>query len=150
MVGVDNNVDAEFPYSLSAPTSSLSSRLPPLTCPRVISVPLPTHRLASAALRALQVDAELSPLVQRSFLLSPPTSSSQVIAANGHALVGGSTQPDNGDEQRDERKTVLRTEYKATTNRMLRVAVNGFMESLGVVLGVMEELDVDVLDESGR
>ena len=43
--------------------------------------------------------------------------------------------------------TVLRTEYKATTNRMLRVAVNGFMESLGVVLGVMEELDVDVLAE---
>lgn len=42
-------------------------------------------------------------------------------------------------------KTVLRTEYKATTNRMLRVAVNGFMESLGVVLGIMEELDVDVI-----
>ena len=46
-----------------------------------------------------------------------------------------------------EELTVLRTEYKATTNRMLRVAVNGFMESLGVVLGVMEELDVDVLAE---
>jgi EKC/KEOPS complex subunit PCC1/LAGE3 len=42
-------------------------------------------------------------------------------------------------------ETILRTEYKATTNRMLRVAVNGFMESLSVVLGVMEELDVDVL-----
>lgn len=28
---------------------------------------------------------------------------------------------------------------------MLRVAVNGFMESLSVVLGVMAELDVDVL-----
>ena len=41
-------------------------------------------------------------------------------------------------------ETILRTEYKATTNRMLRVAVNGFMESLSVVLGVMEELDVDV------
>jgi EKC/KEOPS complex subunit PCC1/LAGE3 len=41
--------------------------------------------------------------------------------------------------------TILRTEYKATTNRMLRVAVNGFMESLGVALGIMEELDVDVL-----
>lgn len=41
---------------------------------------------------------------------------------------------------------MLKTEYKATTNRMLRVAVNGFMESLGVVLGVMEELDVDVLN----
>jgi EKC/KEOPS complex subunit PCC1/LAGE3 len=29
---------------------------------------------------------------------------------------------------------------------MLRVAVNGFMESLSVVLQVMEELDVDVLE----
>ena len=47
----------------------------------------------------------------------------------------------------DESLTVLRTEYKATTNRMLRVAVNGFMESLGVALGVMEELDVDVLSK---
>lgn len=41
---------------------------------------------------------------------------------------------------------MLQTEYRATTNRMLRIAVNGFMESLGVVLGVMEELDVDVLE----
>ena len=40
---------------------------------------------------------------------------------------------------------MLRTEYKATTNRMLRVAVNGFMESLGLVLGVMEGLDGDVV-----
>ena len=47
-----------------------------------------------------------------------------------------------------EEKTILRVAYKAATNRMLRVAVNGFMESLGVVLGVMEELDVDVLDEA--
>lgn len=42
--------------------------------------------------------------------------------------------------------TVLCTEYKATTNRMLRVAVNGFMETLGLILGVMEHLDVDVLE----
>lgn len=35
--------------------------------------------------------------------------------------------------------------YIATTNRMLRVSVNGFMENLGVVLGVMAELDIDVL-----
>lgn len=45
----------------------------------------------------------------------------------------------------EEGETVLRTVYKATTNRMLRVAVNGFMESLAVVIGVMEELDVDIL-----
>ena len=50
-------------------------------------------------------------------------------------------------EGKDGKLTVLRTEYTATTNRMLRVAVNGFMESLGVVIGIMEELDVDVLAE---
>ena len=32
---------------------------------------------------------------------------------------------------------------------MLRVAVNGFFESLGVIVQVMEELDVDVLHEKG-
>ena len=46
----------------------------------------------------------------------------------------------------DDPMIALRTEYRATTNRMLRVAVNGFMESLGVVLGIMESLDIDVLD----
>jgi EKC/KEOPS complex subunit PCC1/LAGE3 len=30
---------------------------------------------------------------------------------------------------------------------MLRVAVNGFFESLGVVVGAMKELDVDVIYE---
>jgi len=33
---------------------------------------------------------------------------------------------------------------------MLRVAVNGFFESLGVVLGVMEELDVDTIMLPGK
>jgi EKC/KEOPS complex subunit PCC1/LAGE3 len=46
-------------------------------------------------------------------------------------------------------KSVLQTNYKATTNRMLRVAVNGFFDSLGVIMQVMEELDVDVLNEKG-
>jgi len=32
---------------------------------------------------------------------------------------------------------------------MLRVAVNGFFESLGVVLHVMEELDLDVIHRPG-
>jgi EKC/KEOPS complex subunit PCC1/LAGE3 len=89
---------------------------------RTIDVPLPTARLASAALKTLCVDKELSPLVCRSF---------STVAASPSSEAG---------------ETILRTEYKATTNRMLRVAVNGFMESLSVVLGVMEELDVDVLD----
>ena len=42
-------------------------------------------------------------------------------------------------------KRVLRVQYSATTNRMLRVAVNGFFESLGVVIHCMEELDIDVI-----
>lgn len=40
---------------------------------------------------------------------------------------------------------MLQVEYQATTNRMLRVAVNSFMEGLKLVLEVMEQLDVDVL-----
>jgi len=104
---------------------------------RVIDVPLPTHRLASSALQALQVDAELSPLVRRSFCLA----SSQNNDANetGQPMTAGS-------QRIEDSPTILRTTYEATTNRMLRVAVNGFMESLGVVLQVMEELDVDVLE----
>ncbi|MCJ1450576.1 hypothetical protein MMC28_000909 [Mycoblastus sanguinarius] len=123
-------------------------------CALTISIPLPTHCLASSALRALSVDAELSPLVRRSFSLtfskttfnriSPdtPISTDNDVPINGKAT--DSTETGAGEQ---EDLTVLRTEYKATTNRMLRVAVNGFMESLGVVLGVMEELDVDVLVE---
>ncbi|KAL4762773.1 CTAG/PCC1 family protein [Aspergillus foveolatus] len=99
-------------------------------CTLTISLPLPSHRLASSAMRALEVDAELSPHVRRYFVLKSPDPGAQ--------STGG-----------DEGQTVLETTYKATTNRMLRVAVNGFMESLGVVLGVMEELDVDVLKEGG-
>lgn len=43
-------------------------------------------------------------------------------------------------------QSVLRVEYKATTNRMLRVAVNSFLDSLALVTEVMEELDVDVVE----
>lgn len=74
------------------------------------------------------MDAELSPLVRRSF----------------------TTVMDDGSrrEQGPADQTLLRTEYRATTNRMLRVAVNGFMESLSVILGIMEELDVDACEAS--
>jgi len=121
---------------------------------RLITLPLPTHRLASSALRALSVDAELSPLVRRSLLLTSPedtsSASSDILrSAVASVHISGdapstSSAGVNG-AGGNEGLTVLKTEYKATTNRMLRVAVNGFMESLGVVLGVMEELDIDVL-----
>ena len=46
----------------------------------------------------------------------------------------------------DGGETVLRVHYSATTNRMLRVAVNSFLDSLALVLEVMESLDVDVIE----
>ncbi|KAI0013361.1 Pcc1-domain-containing protein [Xylariaceae sp. FL0662B] len=91
-------------------------------CVMTIEVPFPTSRLASVALRSLQVDKELSPLVTRTFSIKSSTEEEGHVEGN-----------------------VLRTEYKATTNRMLRVAVNSFMESLNLVIEVMEELDEDVL-----
>ncbi|KAG9245822.1 transcription factor Pcc1-domain-containing protein [Calycina marina] len=103
----NNNTDPNFPCSL------------------VLDIPLPTARLASAAVGTLRVDKELSPLVVRSF----------------------TAVSDAADDTKIER--ILRVQYKATTNRMLRVAVNGFMESIGVVLRVMEELDVDVFGAEG-
>jgi EKC/KEOPS complex subunit PCC1/LAGE3 len=119
------------------------------------------------------VDEELSPLVQRSFSLAAATPDSLTAAQRdpykASLLTGAATeQPvqvpatvpsttENVSDKLattslsddDESKTVLRVDYKATTNRMLRVAVNGFFESLGVVIQVMEELDVDVLHEKG-
>jgi len=86
-------------------------------------------------MRALQVDAELSHLVHRRFSLVSSESD------NDDAVAGG------GDGLDRPETTILRTEYRATTNRMLRVAVNGFMESLGVVLHVMEELDIEPLEQ---
>ncbi|CCX31502.1 transcription factor Pcc1-domain-containing protein [Pyronema domesticum] len=43
-------------------------------------------------------------------------------------------------------QSTLEIHYKATTARMLRVATNGALESLGTLLRVVEELDVGVLE----
>jgi EKC/KEOPS complex subunit PCC1/LAGE3 len=99
------------------PGAPFVNLLPPC---RTLDIPLPEPRLASVALRALAVDKELSPLVQRSF-----------------STVAGRSR---------DGESVLRVEYKASTNRMLRVAVNSFLDSLALVIEVMEELDVDVLE----
>jgi EKC/KEOPS complex subunit PCC1/LAGE3 len=77
-------------------------------------------------MKAIGVDKELSPLVRRDLTTVEPSG----VASS--------------DEQAEG--TVLRTVYRATTNRMLRVAVNSFMDGLNLVLEVMEELDEDVLD----
>ncbi|KAK1639137.1 transcription factor Pcc1-domain-containing protein [Colletotrichum phormii] len=97
-------------------------------CSLTISVPFPTPRLAIVAHKALDVDQELSPLVRRTFSIDPDS-------------------PSTADADADA-ASVLRVHYKATTNRMLRVAVNGLMESLNLVVEVMEELDVDILERN--
>ncbi|KAI1828444.1 Pcc1-domain-containing protein [Xylaria intraflava] len=101
---------------------------PDFPCALTIEVPFPTSRLASTALQALQVDKELSSLVSRTFAVAPAQEDA----------VETSSEP-----------SVLLVEYKATTNRMLRVAVNSFMESLSLIVDVMGELDEDVLAATG-
>lgn len=91
-----------------------------LLLPRDLDVPFPDARLASVALQSLRVDKELSSLVRREL---------SAVAALGSSDA-----------------TVLHVEYKAATNRMLRVALNSFLDSLALVMEVMEELDMDVVE----
>lgn len=85
----------------------------------------------------MSVDKELSPLVDRTFELTRASEG----APNGVYVNGKSD---------DMSKTILRVVYRATTNRMLRVSVNGFFESLRLVVQVMEDLDVDVCMNEGK
>lgn len=107
---------------------------------REISIPLPTQRLASSALQTLDVDPELSAFVRRTLTLTTPAPEMATEPQEKKQ------KQDPSLDDSDESKTVLQVNYYATTNRMLRVAVNGFMESMGVILGAMAELDVDVLE----
>lgn len=102
-----------------------------------IDVPFPTARLSSIAIKAITVDKELSPLVRREF------STVNVASASGGA--GGAGGVDVSDDDVTG-QNVMRVLYKATTNRMLRVSVNSFMDSLSLILEVMERLDADVLE----
>lgn len=59
------------------------------------------------------------------------------------------TVGDNEDDTTQE-QNILRVHYEATTNRMLRVAVNSFMDSLLLIIEVMEKLDADVLEAQNK
>ncbi|CAK7272586.1 hypothetical protein SEPCBS57363_005205 [Sporothrix epigloea] len=105
---------------------------PDFPCLLVIDIPFPTARLATIALQVLSVDKELSPSVRRSF---------SVHGAGRSALEDATTDDASGADT----ATVLRTTYEASTNRMLRVSVNAFFDSVGLVTEVMEGMDEDVL-----
>lgn len=66
----------------------------------------------------------------------------------------GEGQQEGGEDTKTPGQTqsafALRADYRATTNRMLRVAVNSYMESLRLVVDVMGALDVDVLEEAAQ
>ena len=119
----------------------------------MISIPFPSHRLAQIALRSLSVDEELSPLVRRDIALS--VNSSKTITDQEQRLApsqsdyGTLTAPASQLNFSAEDHIILKVDYRATTPRMLRVAVNGFFESLSLISQIMEELDVDVLHEKG-
>ncbi|KAK3309560.1 transcription factor Pcc1-domain-containing protein [Chaetomium strumarium] len=89
-------------------------------CALTLDVPFPDARLAGIALRVLRVDKELSNLVTRNL---------STVASEGSS-----------------KQTVLRVEYRAATNRMLRVAVNAFLDNVALVTEVMGGLDEDVID----
>ncbi|KAG8169884.1 hypothetical protein KVR01_000629 [Diaporthe batatas] len=114
---------------------------PEFPCSLQIDVPFPTARLASIAIKAVAVDRELSPLVRREFsTISLASASASASASGGAGRVNGG----GGDDVTGQ--NVMRVLYEATTNRMLRVSVNSFMDSLSLVLEVMERLDADVLE----
>lgn len=115
---------------------------PHLTEYSEIRIPFPTARLAKIAIRSLSVDPELSSLVRRS-LEVVKTSGTNENGTHANAGMNGPGSEENNDT------TILKVTYAATTNRMLRVAVNGFFESLGLVVQVMEDLDVDVVMKPG-
>lgn len=140
-----------FPAHCTSLPITLSARLTIRSS--TINIPFPTARLAAIARRSLSVDAELSPLVQRAFSVAKPSSIPSPDPASNMTvspLTGGVMHMSAADQAartqealEGEEETVLVTEYRATTNRMLRVSVNGFFESLGVVLSCMRELDGD-------
>lgn len=100
-------------------------------------------------------------MVRREFSLHPPTDAPPnalendpfraSVLANAAPTISLDSIPQSADPtaSSQENATVLRTVYRATTNRMLRVSVNGFFESLNVVLQVMQDLDVDVIQDQG-
>ncbi|KAH6689091.1 transcription factor Pcc1-domain-containing protein [Plectosphaerella plurivora] len=93
---------------------------PGFPCRMKLEIPFPNKRLADIAQKAIGVDKELSPLVKRTLSL---------------------------EDSPDSDATYLNIHYEATTNRMLRVAVNSFLDSLNLTVEVMEQLDVDVLEQ---
>ena len=108
-------------------------------------------------MKALAVDEELSPLVRRSFSLDTEhviqqSTQDEAVKVEVSPRTGGALylrrdhRQERGlpDDPSRAQQTFLVTEYRATTNRMLRVAVNGFFESVSVILGCMRELDEDI------
>lgn len=115
-------------------TDSVASQKFP--CSITLQIPFPTHRLADIALRVLNVDKELSLLVNRDLSLglsavNEPRESSDPIKGLGTTEAG---------------HTLLAV-FEAATNRVLRVSVNSFLDNVALVLDMMATLDVDMVQK---
>lgn len=103
------------------------------------------------------MDKELSSQVQRSISIlpdtNPPTSADQDASDTAIASNTNNTEKNFTDSTASSSSvsatTYLQIEYTAATNRLLRVAVNGFFDSLRVVIHAMQELDTDTIDIPG-
>lgn len=103
------------------------------------------------------MDKELSSHVQRSISVLPdttsPTSANQDLGDTAIASNTNNTGKNYTDSTASSNSvsstTNLQIEYTAATNRLLRVAVNGFFDSLRVVIHAMQELDTDTIDVPG-
>ncbi|KAK9481110.1 CTAG/Pcc1 family [Lipomyces japonicus] len=89
-----------------------------------VLIPFATWRQASIAVSALSPDPQLRP---DQFV--------QVLS------ISGRHDDDIKNNKDDDIQTGLLAQFEAASERVLRVGVNGFFESLGVVIGCLNELD---------
>lgn len=84
----------------------------------------------------------VSPLTGGALHLGP-----EHLATQGYHNQASDARASNFDVP-EQQTIVLVADYKAKSNRMLRVSVNGFFESLGIIVNCMRELDEDLIDEA--
>ncbi|KAK9385895.1 CTAG/Pcc1 family [Lipomyces mesembrius] len=89
-----------------------------------LTIPFSTSRQAQIAYNAISPDPQLK-----------PDQFTQVLSVSDAS--GTSDELSAG--------RILVAEFDAASERVLRVGVNGFLESLGVVVGCLRDLDYDAL-----
>ncbi|KAK9456078.1 transcription factor Pcc1-domain-containing protein [Dipodascopsis uninucleata] len=98
--------------------NDITITMPEMPCKLAVFIPFPTYRQADIILRTLSPDPQLK-----------HDQFEQMLST----------------EMTGEEECTLKADFRAVTDRVLRVGVNGFFESLGVAVGCLRELDYSVL-----